>query len=383
MTDSTSLERYGVLLVGGSHTHQENYARAFAADSRCRLIGLTDETDVPLRRKSLNLRLAAELQIPFFDDFDAALQRDDVQIVCLCPEPERRMRLVEQAARAGKHVYIDKPIGTNLDDGKRVLAAIEQTGVTSQMFSLVRSPVAQRANQVLKSGQLGELLAIDCELCFAKGHAGTADLSRPRIESDHADRFTFLDAKRELFCVGLYPLVLFQWLTGQRFRNLYATTGNYFFESHQQHNVEDFASMLLSLDNGVQASLFVGRTGWTSHPNYGVHQIHLVGSRRTVTLDAFRPRLDVWNSETWSPPSQPHPEDPMGFWSSTQQENGIRPKRGWRPIETAIQSDAAFFLDCLDQNGRSDVSAAVGFHALEAILGGYQSAAVGEWVPLD
>ncbi len=383
MTDSNSHPRYGVLLVAGSHTHQENYARAFAADARCRLIGLTDEADVPLRRKSLNIRLAAELGIPFFDDFDAALQRDDVQIVCLCPEPERRARLVERTARAGKHVYIDKPFGTNLDDGYRMLAAIEQSGVTSQMFSLVRSPVARRANAVLQSGQLGELLAIDCELCFAKGHAGTADLMNGRVESEQADQFTFLDAKRELFCVGLYPLVLFQWLTGQRFQKLFATTGNYFFESHQQHNVEDFASMLLSLDNGVQASLFVGRTGWTSHPNYGVHQIHLVGSRRSMTLDAFRPRLNIWNSETWAPPAQPHPEDPMGFWSSTQQENGILSKQGWRPIETATQSDAAFFLDCLDDNAASDVPAAVGFHALEAILGGYKSAAAGRWVTLD
>ena len=258
MTDLHSPARYGVLLIGGSHTHQENYARAFAADPRCKLIGLTDEGDVPLRRKSLNLRLAAELDIPYFDDIDAALTRDDVQIVCLCPEPERRARLVERAANAGKHVYIDKPIGTNLEDGQRMLRAIEQADVKSQMFSLVRSPVAQRARHVLRSGQIGELLAIDCELCFAKGHSGTADLARPRTESAHADRFTFLDSKRELFCVGLYPLVLFQWLTGERYRQLFATTANYFFESHQQHNVEDFASMMLTLGNGVQTSLLSG-----------------------------------------------------------------------------------------------------------------------------
>ncbi|WP_166823810.1 Gfo/Idh/MocA family protein [Thalassoroseus pseudoceratinae] len=382
MTATNSPTQYGMLLVAGSHTHQENYARAFAADSRCRLIGLTDEADIPLRRKSLNLRLASELEIPYFEDIDAAFHRDDVQIVCLCPEPERRMRLVEQAAQAGKHVYIDKPIGTSLEDGSRMVAAIEQAGVTSQMFSLVRSPVAQRAKQTLESGEIGELLAIDCELCFAKGHAGSADLSIPRTESEHTDRFTFIDAKRELFCVGLYPLVLFQWLTGQRFQNLFATTGNYFFESHQRHNVEDFASMMLTLDGGLQASLFVGRTGWTSHPNYGVHQIHLVGSRRTVTLDAFRPRLEVWNADAWTPPPTPHPEDPMGFWSSTQSENGILPKAGWQPIETAIQSDAAYFLDCLDENRPSDVCAKVGFHALQAILRGYQSAAVGQWISL-
>src|SRR5262249_31052802 len=38
--------RYGVLLVSGNHTHQEDYALAFAADPRCRLIAVTDESGV-------------------------------------------------------------------------------------------------------------------------------------------------------------------------------------------------------------------------------------------------------------------------------------------------------------------------------------------------
>ena len=69
---------YGVLLVGGARSHQENYARDFAADPRCRLIGVTDEVDVPEPRKSWLHDLAAELDLPVFPDLDTALQRDDV-----------------------------------------------------------------------------------------------------------------------------------------------------------------------------------------------------------------------------------------------------------------------------------------------------------------
>src|SRR5262249_46145090 len=42
--------KYGVLIVTGSHTHQENYAAAFAADKRCRIVALTDEKDIDRRR---------------------------------------------------------------------------------------------------------------------------------------------------------------------------------------------------------------------------------------------------------------------------------------------------------------------------------------------
>ena len=79
MTDQvaqTGEGRYGLLIVGGNLTHQENYARAFVADSRIRLVGLCDESDIPLRRRELNQALADELQVPYLQSLDTALARD-------------------------------------------------------------------------------------------------------------------------------------------------------------------------------------------------------------------------------------------------------------------------------------------------------------------
>lgn len=367
---------YGLLLIAGGQTHQENYARAFAADDRCRLIGLTDEADVPQRRRELNRQLAAELNVPLLDDLDAALARDDVQIVSVCSEPERRGRLTAKCARAGKHVYIDKPMTTSVADAQEVVAAATEAGVKSQMFSLVRTPAARKAKDVLESGRIGEPVGLHCELLFAKGLAGTADLSKPRQEESHAERFTFIDSKRELFCVGLYPLVLFQWLIGRKYTMISGTTSNYFFAEHQKNDVEDFACMMLGMEGGIETTITVGRTGWSSHRGFGVHQIHLVGTEDTVTIDAFQPRLTISSdAPAWKQPITPHPEDPMGFWSSTQKAGGVEPKTDWFPIAAAAQSDASYFLDCIEQGRESDVSAAVGAHAVEAILAGYVSSA--------
>lgn len=367
---------YGLLLIAGGQTHQENYARAFAADERCRLIGLTDESDISSRREKLNRQLAEELEIPVFEDLQAALQRDDVHLVSICAEPERRGRLAAQAARAGKHIYVDKPLAASVSDAKDIVQAVAETGVKSQMFSLVRSPVAQRAKAVVASGRLGELTGLHCELYFAKGMAGTADLSRPRRENPVAERFTFLDSKRELYCVGLYPLVLFVWLTGRRFTGVRGITANYFFAEHQKNNVEDFAALLLEMEGNLHATLTVGRTGWMSHPGFGIHQIHLVGTAESVVLDAWSPRLEISSdAPPWRLPEVPHPEDPMGFWSSTQQAGGVQPKSDWFPISSPAQSDASFFLDCLERNCESDVPATVGAHVVETILTAYVAAA--------
>ena len=368
--------QFGLLLIAGSQTHQENYARAFAADDRCKLIGLSDEASIPQRRRELNRQLADELQIPLFDDLDAALARDDVHLVSVCAEPERRGPLAVRSARAGKHVYIDKPMTTSADAARDVVSAVREAGVKSQMFSLVRAPVARRAKSIVESGRLGKLVGLHCELLFAKGIAGTADLSNPRQEKAAAQRFTFLDSKRELFCVGLYPLVLFQWLTGLRFTEITGSTGNFFFSEHQTNGVEDFACMMLGMEGGIETTITVGRTGWQSHPGHGVHQIHLVGTDGSVTLDANQPRLEISSdARAWQQPLQPHPEDPMGFWSSTQRDGGIEPKTDWFPTASAAQNDASYFLDCIEQNRESDVSATVAAHAVEAILAGYVTAA--------
>lgn len=368
---------YGLLLISGSYTHQENYARAFAADERCRLIGLTDESDVSPRRRELNQRLADELGIPLLDDLDSALERDDVQIVSVCAEPERRARLAARCARAGKHVYVDKPVATNVQDAERLTVAVREAGVCSQAFSLVRSPVARRAREAIATGRVGELIGLHCDLMFAKGPGGTADLSRPRQEKAVAERFTFVDSKRELFCVGWYPLVLFEWLSASRVESVYASTSNYFFAEHQRNDVEDLACLLMHLDNGVQATLAVGRTGWQSHPGSGIHQIHVVGTDDSLTFDAFRPRLEIYSeAPAWTPPEIPHPEDPMGFWSSTQQESGVLPKTDWWPIDqAAARDDASYFLDCIERGQDSDLPASLAAHAVEVILAAYRSAA--------
>jgi predicted dehydrogenase len=373
---------YGVLLVTGAHTHQENYAEALAADPRCRLIGLTDEAGVSERRARLNAQLARTLGIPLLPDFDAALARDDVHVVSICAEPERRARLMVRAAEAGKHLYLDKPLCTTLADAEAVVAAVRKAGVHSQMFSQVHAAPSRRARELVASGALGELVAVHCDLFFAKGPAGHADLTKVRRESPEPEHFETLDSKRELSNVGVYPLAFLGWLLGRDVKNVYAATSNYFFAEHQKNDMEDFALVLLELAGGVTASLVVGRVGWRSHPMAGVNRTYLVGTKASAAIDAYRPRVEVWADEApWLAPPR-HPDDPMGFWSSTMAESGARDKDAWLTPAFPSTSDASHFFDSLEQGRPSDVPADVAAKATEALLAAYRSAARGDVVGL-
>jgi predicted dehydrogenase len=159
-------------------------------------------------------------------------------------------------------------------------------------------------------------------------------------------------------------------------------TANYFFAEHQRHNVEDFGLLAATLEDGLPVTITAGRYGWTTHPAGGVNRMMLVGNERTVVIDANRPRLEVYTDEPpWVPPNV-NPADPMGFWSSTQAEVHVRPKKTWVPVTPAGTSDASYFLDCLDANHDSEINVAEAALATEVLLAAYRSAATGEVVTL-
>jgi predicted dehydrogenase len=374
--------KYGVLLVTGSLTHQENYAAAFAADKRCKLIAVTDEADIDAKRRELNERLARALGVPYVPDLAKALERKDVNVVSVCAPPERRGRIIVRCAQAGKHLYLDKSLCPRLQEADAIVDVVGKAKVRSHMFSFITAPWARAAKRLLEANRLGQLRAIHADAFFAKGKVGTAKLGTPRKEEYPPERHQLVEAKRELDNVGVYPITLVRWLTGRKFRTVYGLTGNYFFEEHQKHNVEDFGLLSGTLDDGLPVTIAAGRYGWTTHPAAGVNRLMLVGSERTVVIDANRPRLEVYTDEApWVPPNV-NPADPMGFWTSTQEEVHVRPKKTWVPATPAGPSDASYFLDCLDAGRDSEMNATEAALAAEVLLAAYRSAATGEVVTL-
>ena len=110
------MSEYGVLLISGNRTHQENHAATFHANPKCRLIAVADEPDISEYRAELNKELAKAYDIPYIPNLDEALSRDDVDIVSMCADVERRGRVAVRCAEAGKHLYLDKPLAGSVED---------------------------------------------------------------------------------------------------------------------------------------------------------------------------------------------------------------------------------------------------------------------------
>ena len=377
--------KYGVLLLGGHRTHQESYARCFAMDARCRLIAVSDERDAPPEYVALNRSLAEELQLPYIPDLDEALARDDVNIVSLCVQNERRGRVGVRCAEAGKHLYLDKPMALNVADAQAIVRAVQKAGVRSQMFSNMPTPWAQGAKAALDSGEIGDLRAIHCDVLFAKGPAGTAPVGHKREERPTVEKYTFVEAKREMFDIGVYPVAMVNWLSQKPVKTVFGTTANYFFKEHVACDIEDFGALVMMLEDGIIATIAGGRMGWMSHPKSGVQRLHLIGTRGTLVFDGWQPRLEVFADESAFQPPPPHPLDPMGMWGSTQADIRVPPKRLWVSANQEGEQqapDMKAFVDCIEAGKESEMNAAFAAQSVAVICAGYQSAANGEVITI-
>ena len=376
--------KYGVLLLGGHRTHQENYAPQFAQDERCRLVAFADELEAPPERIALARSLAEELNLPFIPDLDAALAREDVHIVSLCTDVERRGRVGTKCAEAGKHVYLDKPMALNPEGTNKIVTAVAKSGVRTQMFSNIHSTWARTVQQALTNGRIGELKAIHCDVLFSKGHPGSAPVGEKRIEKPARERYSFVEAKPEMFDVGVYAVSMVNWLTQRRVQRVFGRTANYFFQEHHNCDIEDFGALVLTLEDGITATIVGGRYGWQSHAQGGVRKVHLVGTKGTLTFDASANRLEVFAAEPAFEPPSPHPLDPMGMWSSTQAGIGMQPKQQWIDVSSGDDGPREFsaFIDCIENDVESEMNAEFAAHSVEIISAGYRSAASGEVINL-
>ena len=379
------MSEYGVLLISGHRTHQEGYAAAFSADPRARLVAVADEADVPEHRHALNRSLADEYGVPYVPDLGRALSLPGVGVISVCPEIERRGRVAARVAEAGVPLFLDKPLAGSVADAAAVRDAVRAAGVPAQMFSFASTPWARAAKRCVTEGRLGDLLAVHADVLFAKGPGGTLPEGTVRVEQEAPARYTFTEAKRELFDLGVYSVSLCLWLAGAAPSEVTAHTANYFFKEHAALDIEDFGAIAMRLRNGVVATATGGRIGWHSHPKLGPHRVTVVGTKGVETFDAWTPRVEVYADEPPLELPEPHPEDPMSMWRSTQAASGVPRKLGWIALEDEARwqrDEVSAFLDCLDTGHPPEVGIDLAYAATEVILAAYQTATRGETVTL-
>lgn len=93
---------------------------------------------------------------------EALLADADIDVVAVVTPPAEHARHAIDAARAGKHLYCEKPLATRVEEGEAILAAVQAAGVRAVIGHVMRyTPLAERLRRIVSEGVLGELHRVD------------------------------------------------------------------------------------------------------------------------------------------------------------------------------------------------------------------------------
>jgi predicted dehydrogenase len=120
--------RFGV--VGTSYWAREVHARGVVGAAGATLAGVWGRD--PQKRDAL----AAEVGAPAFPSYDALLA--DVDAVTFAVPPQVQAELAMQAARAGRHLLLEKPVATDIAAAHALQRAGDEAGVATAVFVTAR-----------------------------------------------------------------------------------------------------------------------------------------------------------------------------------------------------------------------------------------------------
>ncbi len=178
------------------------------------------------------------LEATVFKNHQELLQNAGVDVVSICLPPFAHASAAVDLLHAGKHVLVEKPMATCLQECDEMIAAAEATG---KLLSVVaqnrfKTPML-KLKKVLASGLLGKILHGQVDSFWWRGGnyydlwwRGTWEKEGGGCTMNHA----------------VHQIDLFQWMMGLP-SELQAVTANL---CHDNSEVEDFATAVLTYANG-------------------------------------------------------------------------------------------------------------------------------------
>jgi predicted dehydrogenase len=98
-----------------------------------------------------------------FEDYRALLDRKDVDVVMIGAPDHWHVKMAVDACRAGKDVYVEKPLSLTIDEGKLLCRVARETGRVVQVGSWQRSDARYRlAVEMVRAGRIGKLRRVTC-----------------------------------------------------------------------------------------------------------------------------------------------------------------------------------------------------------------------------
>jgi UDP-N-acetyl-2-amino-2-deoxyglucuronate dehydrogenase len=334
--------------IVGTGVIAATHAKAIAALPNAHLVAVTDVRPDSLRAFAAAQGCAAE------PDLAALLAREDVEVVSVCVPSGLHADVGIQAAAAGKHLVVEKPIEVTLAAADNLINAADAAGVALTVISQHRfDPGPVELRRLLDGGALGDLVL---------GEASTKWYRTQEYYDSAAWRGTRAFDGGALLNQGVHYVDLLRWCMGP----VAEVTAVCATRTHRME-AEDTALALLRFTSGAVGTIVASTAVF---PGFA-QQLEITGTNGTVTIeDGDIARAELRNG---------------GGPGTDGQRESVAPPEAADPAISAVASHAAQVADLLTaiEQGRPPLVSAVSARdALEIVCAAYESARDGRPVAL-
>jgi predicted dehydrogenase len=214
----------------------------------------------PERREQVKRRAPKAIACASYQEL---IQAPELDAVVICLPPALHAKAAIAAFEKGKHVYLEKPLATNLDDARHVLAAWKKAKVVGMIgFNYRLNPLFRKLREHVESGTLGQLVCV--RSIFSTAAKRMPGWRRSRSEGGGV-----------LLDLASHHLDLLRFFFRQEIREIRAE-----LESHSSD--DDTAMLHLKLADGLSVQAFFSFTAIEED------RFEIFGQKGKVSVDRYR-----------------------------------------------------------------------------------------------
>ena len=256
------MDSVGMAVVGSTGMIGRVHIEAINRLDSCRLVGITARRQGPLGVQ------ARELATVVFPTLDDALADDGVDAVVIATPHPSHVEITVRAAKAGKHVLTEKPMGAAPSEADAMIHACRDGGVSlGVLFNQRFRPEVAMMRGMIDSGVIGKVYRTSM----------TSVMLRTQDYYDRLDwRGTWkYEGGGALLNQGIHAIDLLQWLGGmpQSVIGVVSTL-------RHSIEVEDFSTALLQYDGGGQGTLHCSTSQAPNH-----QRLEIWGENGGIVMD--------------------------------------------------------------------------------------------------
>jgi UDP-N-acetylglucosamine 3-dehydrogenase len=315
------MKELGVAIIGTGFWGR-NHARVYKELPATNLIAICDVNAE--RAKAV----ADQFGVKAYTDSGRMLKNKEIEAVSVCTWSTKLAKEAQKSLHAGKHVLVEKPMATNMQQAEKLLKTAQENGLHLTVGFLMRFiPGLQRIRDAVESKKIGDMVSATAK----------------RV-SQWPERIGDVGVVKD---TAIHDIDVMRFISQENPVSVYAKTG-----SMRLRKFEDYAQIMLNYESGKSAFI---ESNWLTP--YKTRTLNVTGSDAIMRLDYITQEL----------------------WVESAQET-VQPRIGYQePLKMELQH----FAECILEKKKPLVTGIDGLKALQIAIAALQSSSKNAAVKLQ